>query len=246
MKFSWVNKKRIAVIGVLFLCAGTAMGFKFLSKPYSVKSANNSNPVVSATISPSPSISKNQQSPAPDALIKESDKAQTPATVPSAQGGSVAVQGTQPNNNVAASSNNTIEKAVQKAPEQTAAPAGAPKADDKGAMPGAVQDKAAELVTKPVSSDDYFKAASTILGKLSFTEMKYIFDSARDDFWVTTSVDEINNIRNILFTKLSDADLQTLSDLGKKYGRSMTILKKDIDVAKEKEKQVAIRSASKK
>lgn len=228
MQLRWINRKRIAVIGILFLFAGTAIGLETYSKPHSLRSANSTNQVVSATISPSSLASNPQQTPAQKASTKESDKAENSTPAPTAQTG-----------NTAASNSSSNEYTAQKAPEQTAAP----KTDDNGAMPAAVQDKAAELVSKPVSTDDYFKAASTILGKLSFTEIKYIFDSARDDFWITTSVEDINNIRNMLFSKLSDDDLKTLIELGRKYGRSMSILDKNIDVAKAKEGQIARRSA---
>jgi len=128
-----------------------------------------------------------------------------------------------------------------------AAPANTPTADKPvvaAAVQSAVESKASTIVSKPVSSDDFMTAASAVLGKLSVTDMMYIFNSARDDFWVVTPIEEIKNIRNILFSKLTDEDLRTLQQLGKKYGRSMSIIDKNIDVEKAKEKQVALHEAT--
>lgn len=113
------------------------------------------------------------------------------------------------------------------------------------AIPGAVDKKASDIAKKDIDMKDYAKAAGVILGKLSLGEIKFLFDTASDEFWVDTPVEEIEKVRNIIFSKLTDSDISTLRQLGKKYGRSMTILNEDIDVAATKAKQVAKKQAEK-
>lgn len=108
-----------------------------------------------------------------------------------------------------------------------------------------VSQKASSIARKEVEMQDYSKAAGVILGKLSLSEIKFIFDTARDDFWVVTPVEEIERVRNIIFSKLDASDLATLTEMGKKYGRSMTILEPNINVAEVKAKQVAAKQAKK-
>lgn len=135
-------------------------------------------------------------------------------------------------------------------PEPTQEPAAKPKEEatvdaPQIPVPDVVEQKAASIAKKEVETADFMKAAGVILGKLSFSEIKFLFDTASDDFWVTTPVEEIEKVRSIIFKKLTPEDLNTLRLLGKKYGRSMTILEPDIDVAKTKEKQVEEKKAKK-
>lgn len=113
------------------------------------------------------------------------------------------------------------------------------------AIPDAVDQKASSIAKRDIEAQDYFKAAGVILGKLSLNEIKFLFDTASDEFWVTTPVEEIEKVRSIIFSKLTSADIATLRELGKKYGRSMTILEPDINVAETKEKQMAKKRVSK-
>ena len=62
-----------------------------------------------------------------------------------------------------------------------------------------------------------------------------MFISAKEDYFLNTPVEEIEKTREILFSKLSEEDLETLRALGKKYGYSMRLLERELDVAKAKE-----------
>jgi len=101
--------------------------------------------------------------------------------------------------------------------------------------------KAESVAKKEVETDDCLKIAKILIGKLSIDEIKYLFDSAKRDYWETTSVEDIEKAREILFSKLSDDDIAQLMEIGKKWGRSMDILKIDLDVAATKEKQMRAR-----
>ena len=101
-----------------------------------------------------------------------------------------------------------------------------------------MEDKVKSIAKSAVQLGDYFEIITVLSSRLNIGEMKYIFDSISDDYWVKRSVEDIEKARKILFSKLSGDDLQKLNQLGHKYGRSMTILKKDIDVEYEKEKQM--------
>ncbi|MGE5329456.1 MAG: hypothetical protein ACM3KR_08110 [Deltaproteobacteria bacterium] len=112
------------------------------------------------------------------------------------------------------------------------------KSEPQITVPKAVDDKANSIAKGEVQASDYIEVLKILQGKLSLSEIKYLFDSASDDYWVKTPVEDIENARQILFSKLSEDDLDKLDQLGRKYGRSMTILKRDIDVAKVKEEQM--------
>jgi len=223
--------KLLQIIIITIVIVFFVYGVKSLNKPFN-KVSKNDNEI--ASILPSPSTT-----PA-FPYVK-----QIPSTVPptSIQSTSTTSQNIQSNSQNEKSNTNTDKNIAQNVTETSSS---TPITQEKNAVTEAVQnvveEKAATIVSKPVSSDDFLTATSAILGKLSISEMKYIFDSARSDFWVVTPLEEINNIRSILFSKLTDEDLNTLHQLGQKYGRSMTILNKDIDVAKVKEKQVALKS----
>lgn len=105
-------------------------------------------------------------------------------------------------------------------------------------VPDAVDDKVQSIAEGEVGLSDYAEIIKIIAGKLSVGEIKYLFDSAKSDYWESTSVEDIEKARDILFSKLSEEDITKLTELGKKFGRSMDILKKDIDVAETKEKQM--------
>ena len=113
-----------------------------------------------------------------------------------------------------------------------------PSPEPPAIIPNAVDEKIQSIAKADVTVNDYAEIIKILTGKLSMGEIKYLFDSARGDYWETTSVEDIEKARGILFSKLSDDDIARLSELGKKLGRSMDILKKDIDVAETKEGQM--------
>lgn len=98
----------------------------------------------------------------------------------------------------------------------------------------------AESKVKSIAGDDVdvkdlFTVGFIVLNKLSTDEIKFLFNSAKDDYFLNTPVEEIEKTREILFSKLSDEELETLRSIGKKYGYSMRLLEKDLNVAKAKE-----------
>jgi len=117
-------------------------------------------------------------------------------------------------------------------------PAVTPTPETKKVAPDVVDDKVNSIADKDVRLEDYLEVIQVLAGKLGLTELKYLFDSARADYWETTPVEDIEKAREILFSKLSDEDLEKLYQLGREYGRSMRILEKDIDVALVKEGQM--------
>lgn len=102
-----------------------------------------------------------------------------------------------------------------------------------------VEEKAEEISrTGKMTFNDYMEIFSIISGKLSIDEIKFLFDTAKGDYWEKTPVEDIYKAREILFSKLSDSDIEKLTQIGKKFGRSMDILKKDLDVEEAKKRQM--------
>ncbi len=100
---------------------------------------------------------------------------------------------------------------------------------------GKVEQKAESIVGKDIAVSDYILAGTILLGKLSPSEIKYIFSVASDGMYMKAPIEEIKRIQGIVFSKLSDDDLQVLMQIGRKYGRKMYILDKNIDVEKFRE-----------
>ena len=105
-------------------------------------------------------------------------------------------------------------------------------------LPDKVEDKVNAIAQGDVSSTDLLEVIKIVGGKLGVGEISFLFSSAKAEYWETTSVEDIEKARAILFSKLSDSDLAALTSFGKKYGRSMDILKKDLDVSSTKEAQM--------
>lgn len=95
-----------------------------------------------------------------------------------------------------------------------------------------LQTKAEAITGVKVDILDYAKAGEIIIRKLSPGEIKFLFGSAKDDLFAKTSVEELEKIRSIIFSKLSSEDISILRAIGKKYGKSMHILDPDLDVAR--------------
>jgi hypothetical protein len=102
-------------------------------------------------------------------------------------------------------------------------------------VPDKVDEKVNSIAAKDVSDEDLIAVISIVNGKLTMDELDYLFNSAKSDYWVNTSVEDIKKAREILFSKLSDSDINALTTIGNKYGKGMDILKKDLDIAKTKE-----------
>ena len=115
--------------------------------------------------------------------------------------------------------------------------------DIKNAVPEEVLEKVEEKADDisrngKMTFNDYVEIFSIISGKLSLDEIKFLFDTAKGDYWEKTPIEDIYKAREILFSKLSDSDIEKLAQIGKKFGRSMDILKKDLDVEEAKKRQM--------
>lgn len=129
-------------------------------------------------------------------------------------------------------------KAVDDAKEEKASSGKSPKSIVDKLLPDKVEDKIDAIAVGTVSATDILEVVKIVGGKLSIKEITFLFNSAKSDYWETTDVEDIEKARDILFSKLSDSDLDKLTAFGKKYGRSMDIIRKDLDVAETKENQM--------
>ena len=77
-----------------------------------------------------------------------------------------------------------------------------PEPEKPAIVPDAVDDKVQSIAEGEVGLSDYAEIIKIIAGKLSIGEIKYLFDSARSDYWESTSVEDIEKARGILFSKL--------------------------------------------
>lgn len=177
----------------------------------------------SITISDSSGTETSQNANTSQAASTISQQEQTSSAAPPVQ-----------NQQTTASGNTTVEP-EQKQEVKPEVKKSAPSA----AIPDIVEKNMKKIDNSEISIDDYMKIAGIAMKKLSVTEMKQLFDSTRDDYWVTTSVEDIKKAREILFSKLGNADLNTLREIGKKYGHSMEIINPNLDVEKIKSEQIA-------
>lgn len=111
-------------------------------------------------------------------------------------------------------------------------------------IPEQVQEKAEALAGRKVEVKDWIKVAEILVGKMSLSEIKFLFDSAKDNIFLNSSVEELKKIRKIIFSKLSAQDLEAIRTIGRKYNKDMKIIDPDISV--EEEKQKALERAEKK
>lgn len=84
-----------------------------------------------------------------------------------------------------------------------------------------IADDVMAKVGRPIDKTDMVKAGLIILKRLSGEEISYLYNVGRKG---SMTADERVKVRKILSTKLSDDDVTTLKALGKKYGRSLTVL----------------------
>lgn len=95
-----------------------------------------------------------------------------------------------------------------------------------------VEKKAESIVGTDVAIDDYLVAGVILMSKLSWDEIKFVYSMASDGMYMQAPVDEIKKIQKIVFSKLSEKDIMVLSQIGRKYGKKMYIIDKNIDVEK--------------
>ena len=86
---------------------------------------------------------------------------------------------------------------------------------------------AQQQINKPIEKIDLLKAGMVIMRKLSWEETQYLYQSGSKD---THSVDELKATRRILLEKLTPEDVQTLRELGAKYGKTLNILDPNVPI----------------
>jgi hypothetical protein len=104
-----------------------------------------------------------------------------------------------------------------------------------------LQEKSREVLKKELAVGDYVKIAKIVLGKLKLNEIKFLFDSMKNDLFINASLVELERIRGIIFTKLSTEDIASLRAIGNKYGKEMKILDPDINVTEEKARRMKLK-----
>ena len=90
--------------------------------------------------------------------------------------------------------------------------------------PPSNSDIASDVVNKigrPIEKGDLIKAGLIILRRLNGEEISYLYHVGRKSSF---SNEERGQVRKILLSKLNRDDIVTLQALGKKYGRSLSIL----------------------
>ena len=79
----------------------------------------------------------------------------------------------------------------------------------------------AARVGKPIEKTDMIKAGLIILRRLDSEEISYLYHVGRKG---SMTADERVKVKAILSAKLTDDDVATLKELGKKYGKNLTVL----------------------
>jgi len=109
----------------------------------------------------------------------------------------------------------------------------------KEALPAVISEevkaKAEALAGRKVEIKDLVRVAEIFLKKMSLSEIKLLYDAAKDDVFLNSSVEEINKVREIVFSKLSPQDLEVIRTIGRKYNKDLRIIDPDISVEEEKQ-----------
>ena len=84
-----------------------------------------------------------------------------------------------------------------------------------------IADDVTAKVGRPIDKTDMLRAALIVLKRFNGEEISYLYNVGRKG---SMTSDERVKVKKILSAKLSDDDVATLKALGKKYGRSLTVL----------------------
>jgi len=84
-----------------------------------------------------------------------------------------------------------------------------------------IADDVMTKVGRPIDKSDMLRAGVIILKRFNGEEISYLYNVGRKG---SMTLDERVKVKKILSAKLSDDDVATLKALGKKYGRSLTVL----------------------
>lgn len=84
--------------------------------------------------------------------------------------------------------------------------------------------KAEALAGREIEIDDYLVVDEIVTNKLSPNEAKYLYNSAKNNLIETTSLEELERIRSLIFSKLSSGEIDMIRSIGYKYGKGMDII----------------------
>lgn len=87
----------------------------------------------------------------------------------------------------------------------------------KGDIASGVQNK----ISRPIEKTDLLKAGVIILRRLNSEEISYLYHVGSQPSYTH---EEYLQVHKILEAKLSDEDVVTLKELGKKYGKTLNVL----------------------
>lgn len=115
----------------------------------------------------------------------------------------------------------------EKKPNAGVKPPGQNPSQPSIAEPDAIAGGVQQQIDKPIAKKDLLKAGSVILRKLSWEEITFLYQSGSKD---ARTADEQKEIRRILLDKLTPEDVQTLLELGTKYGKTLNILDPNVPI----------------
>lgn|GEM_PF-1326355 len=84
-----------------------------------------------------------------------------------------------------------------------------------------------QQLNRPVDKQDLLKAATTIMRKLSWEEIGYLYSVGNEQ---NRSPEELKKTREVLLQKLTPQDVEVLRALGKKYGKTLNILDPSVPI----------------
>jgi len=98
----------------------------------------------------------------------------------------------------------------------------APIAPSNAQIAGSVQ----EQIAKPIEKGDLLEAGLIVISKLSPSEINFLFGFSDNNY----TKEELTEVRRVLLSKLNDKDINTLRNLGQKYGKKLEILDPNIPI----------------
>lgn len=86
---------------------------------------------------------------------------------------------------------------------------------------GVIVDGVESKVGRPIENKDLLRAGLIILKRLDRNEISYLFEVGSQDNY---SKEDLQQIRKVLKSKLTDEDIAVLQALGSKYGKTLKVL----------------------
>lgn len=93
-----------------------------------------------------------------------------------------------------------------------------------------ISDAVQEKVDQPLEKKDLLRAGLIILRKLDKEEIGYLYRTGTKDSYTR---EELQHVRKILLGKLTAQEIETLKEIGDKYGKKLRILDADVPIGGE-------------